>query len=73
MWTARRVANLIHTKLGVRFHLNHLREWLTKRNYTPAEPTLRARQPDQATIDRWVAEDEPRIQKRRVRNRRSSS
>jgi transposase len=73
LWTARRVADLIHTKFGVRFHPNYLREWLTKRNYTPQKPTRRARQRDQAAIDQWVAEDGSRIQKRRGRTRRTSS
>ena len=73
LWTARRVAELIHKKFGVRFHPNYLREWLSKRNYTPQKPARRARQRDQAKIDRWVAEDWPRIQKRRTRSRPTSS
>ena len=73
LWTARRVAELILQKLGVRFHPNYLREWLAKRNYTPQKPTRRARQRDQAAIDRWVAEDWPRIQKRRGTNTPTSS
>jgi len=73
LWTARRVAELILQKFGVRFHPNYLREWLTKRNYTPQKPTRRARQRDQAAIDRWVAEDWPRIQKRRGQSTPTSS
>jgi transposase len=73
LWTARRVAELIHKKFGVQFHPNYLREWLSERNYTPQKPVRRARQRDQAAIDRWVAEDRPRIQKRRGRNTPTSS
>jgi transposase len=73
LWTARRVAELIRKKFGVQFHPNYLREWLSKRNYTPQKPARRARQRDQAAIDRWVAEDWPRIQKRRRKNRPTSS
>lgn len=73
LWTARRVAELIHKKFGVRFHPNYLREWLSKRNYTPQKPARRARQRDQAAIDRWVAQDWPRIQKRRPRTTPTSS
>ena len=73
LWTARRVAELIRKKLGVQFHPNYLREWLTKRNHTPQKPARRARQRDQAKIDRWVAEDWPRIQKRRETNTPASS
>lgn len=73
LWTARRVAELIHTKFGVRFHPNYLRGWLAERNLTPQKPARRARQRDQAAIDRWVAEDWPRIQKRRTRTTPMSS
>jgi len=73
LWTARRVAELILRKFGVRFHPNYLREWLSTRNYTPQKPARRARQRDQAAIDRWVAEDWPRIQKRRGTNTPTSS
>jgi transposase len=73
LWTARRVAELIHKKLGVRFHPNYLREWLAKRNYTPQKPARRAKQRNPEAIARWVAEDWPRIQKRRPRSTPTSS
>jgi transposase len=62
--TAKRVADLIRTKLGVAFHPHYLREWLTKRNYTPQKPARRARQRDPEAIDRWRKGDWPRIQKK---------
>jgi len=73
LWTASWVAELILQKFGVRSHPSYLREWLTERNYTPQKPARRARQRDQAAIDRWVAEDWPRIQKRRGTNTPTSS
>jgi transposase len=73
LWTARRVAELIRKKFGVRFHPNYLREWLSKRNFTPQKPARRARQRDQAAIDRWVAQDWPRIQKSRLKSTPTSS
>jgi transposase len=73
LWTARRVAELILRKLEVRFHPNYLREWLAKRNYTPQRPARRARQRNPAGIDRWIAEDWPRIQKRRGTSTRTWS
>jgi transposase len=73
LWTARRVAELILRKFDVRFHPSYLREWLAKRNYTPQKPARRARQRDQAAIDRWVTQDRLRIQKRRPRNTPTSS
>lgn len=73
LWTARRVAELILRRFGVRFHPNYLREWLAERNYTPQKPARRARQRDPVAIDQWVAEDWPRIQKRRAKNTPTSS
>ncbi len=73
LWTARRVAELIHKKLGVRFHPNYLREWLAKRNYTPQKPARRAKQRNPEGLARWVPEDWPRIQKRRARSAPTSS
>ena len=73
LWTARRVADVIHKQFGVRFHPNYLREWLSKRNCTPQKPARRAGQRDHGAIDRWVAEDWPRIQKRRGPNTPTSS
>lgn len=64
LWTAKRVADLIHTKLGVRFHPHYLREWLTRRNYTPQKPARRANQRDPEAIAGWLKTDWPRIKKR---------
>ena len=73
LWTARRLAELIHQKLGVRFHPNYMREWLTRRNYTPQKPARRAKQRDPVAVAKWVAEDWPRIQKRRTTSAPTSS
>lgn len=73
LWTARRVAHLIEKRFGVRFHPHYLREWLAKRDYTPQKPARRAKQRDDAAIDRWVKEDWPRIQKRPGGRRPTSS
>lgn len=73
LWTARRVAELIRRRFGVAFHPHYLREWLTKRNYTPQKPTRRARQRNDEAIDRWVKTDWPRIKKRPAGGRRTLS
>jgi transposase len=73
LWTARRVAHLIERRLGVTYHPGYLREWLAKRGLSPQKPAQRARERDQAAIDRWVAEDWPRIQKKRPRTGPTSS
>jgi transposase len=73
LWTAARVADLIRTRLGVRFHPGYLREWLAKRGYSPQKPARRARERKPEAIDRWVNEDWPRIQKKRPRSTPTSS
>ena len=73
LWTAKRVADLIHTKLGVRFHPSYLREWLSKRNYTPQKPARRAKQRNPEAIAEWLKEGWPRIQKKLPRTAPTSS
>jgi len=65
LWTAWRVAELIRRRFGVQYHPNYLREWLSKRGCSPQKPRRRARQRNQSVIDQWVADDWPRIQKKR--------
>ncbi len=72
-WTARRVAERVRRTFGARFHPNDLREWRTERNGRPQKPARRARQRDPAAVARWVAEDGPRIHKRRATNAPTSS
>lgn len=64
LWTARRVAELIHSRLGISFHPNYLRAWLKQRGYSPQRPTRRPRQRNEANLIHWVANDWPRIQKK---------
>src|SRR5215213_1041778 len=65
LWTARRVADLIRRRFGVRYHPDYLRAWLRRRGYSPQKPRRRAKQKKQSVIDQWVADDWPRIQKKR--------
>lgn len=64
LWTARRVADLIHKRLDARFHPHYLREWLSERNRTPRKPARRARQRTPEAIDPWLRDDWPRVQKK---------
>jgi len=63
LWTAARVARLIRERLGVAFHPSYLREWLSKRGYSPQKPIRRARQRDPVAIDRWLGDDYPAVKK----------
>ena len=73
LWTAARVAELIDRNFGVSYHPNYLREWLSKRGYSPQRPAKRARQRNDDAIAGWVKTDWPRIQKKRARPKRISS
>lgn len=73
LWTARRVADLIRRRFGIAFHPDYLRAWLRQRGYSPQKPRRRAKQRNQPAIDRWLAEDWPRIQKKRPRTTPTSS
>ena len=64
LWTARRVAELIHREMKVKFHPHYVREWLAKRDHSPQKPARRAKQQGPAAADRWVKGDWPRIQKK---------
>ena len=68
LWTARRVADLIRQRFGVAYHPGYLREWLTKRGYSPQKPARRARERKPEAVERWVSGDWPRIQKKRRRS-----
>ena len=70
--TARRVADLIRRRFRVDYHPDYLRAWLRQRGYSPQKPRRRAKQKKQPLIDRWVADDWPRIQKKRPTRRRTS-
>jgi len=65
LWTAARVAELIKTRLGVAYHPGYLREWLSKRGYTPQKPARPAREKKPDAVARWVRADWPRVQKKR--------
>jgi transposase len=73
LWTSRRVAQRIADRFGVHFHPDYLREWLRQRRYSPQKPGRQARERDQQAIDGWLAEDWPRLQKKRPRRGRTSS
>lgn len=64
LWTAARVAQLIRDRFGVAFHPNYLREWLTRRRFSPQKPARRAKQRDPVALDRWLADEYPAVQKK---------
>ena len=73
LWTTRRLAEVIERKYGVRFNSNYLAEWLARRGYSPQKPETKAVERDNPAVARWLAEDWPRIKKRRGATARTSS
>lgn len=64
LWTARRVAHLIRERFAVEYHPSYLREWMTRRTFTPQKPARRAQERDLLEVGRWLADEWPAIQKK---------
>lgn len=73
LWTTRRLAEVIEKRFGVRFNPNYLAAWLAERGYSPQKPETPAVERDNPAIARWVAEDWPRILKKRATSGPTSS
>jgi transposase len=62
LWTAARVAQLIQRHFGVHYHPEHVRRLLRRRlNWTSHKPQRRARQRNDKEVERWKADEFPRI------------
>jgi transposase len=62
LWTAARVAQFIQRRFGVTYHPEHVRKLLKRRlNYSSHKPQRRARQRNDKEVERWKADEFPRI------------
>ena len=62
LWTANRVASLIQRRFGVPYHPEHVRKILKQRlGWTSQKPQLRAREQNDKEVERWRADEFPRI------------
>jgi transposase len=62
LWTADRVARLIHDRLGVSFHPEHVRKILKRRlGWTSQKPRRKARERNDKEVERWKDDELPRI------------
>jgi transposase len=64
LWTLPRVAELIARKFGVQYDQSGAWRLLRRLGWSCQKPQRRARERDEAAIDRWRKSDWPRIKKR---------
>ncbi|MBI3668654.1 MAG: transposase [Acidobacteria bacterium] len=63
LWTTQRVADLIWRRFRVRYDRDHVCRLLHRFGWSWQKPTRRARERDEAAIQRWVKRTWPRIKK----------
>ena len=66
LWTCPRVGAVIRRRFGVVYHVDHLGRLLRSMGWSPQKPERRARERDEAEIQRWIKVDWPRIKKKRA-------
>ena len=64
LWTSARVAHLIESECGVRYHPGHAWRILRQLGWSCQRPTGRARQRDEAAVGRWKRERWPESKKK---------
>lgn len=62
-WTLPRVAEVIERVTGERYHPGHVWRVLRKLGWSRQKPTTRARERDEAAIERWVKTTWPALKK----------
>lgn len=67
LWTLPRIAELVARKFGVQYDQSGIWRLLRRLGWSCQKPVRRARERDQAAIDRWRESDLPRIKKRASR------
>lgn len=63
LWTLQRVAEVIETETGVRYHPGHVWRVLRQMGWSRQRPARRAVERDDEAIERWVNERWPRVKK----------
>ena len=62
LWTCKRVAVLIQRHFRIRYHPGHIYRLLVQRlHWTSQKPQKRARERNLKEVERWIADDWPRI------------
>ncbi len=65
IWTTQRVADLIRRRFRVRYDRDHVCRLLHRFGWSWQKPARRARERDEAAIQRWVAHTWPQLKKTR--------
>jgi transposase len=73
VWTASRVAEVIHRTFGVRYHRDHVGRLLRLAGWSRQQPIERATQRDEEAIKQWHDERWPAIKKKPKKTRPPSS
>jgi transposase len=64
LWTCPRVAKVIESELGVKYHPAHVSRILKELGWTPQKPIRRAKQRKESEIRRWKEKRWPELKKR---------
>jgi|SRR5579863_2588147 transposase len=64
LWTCPRVAEVIHSNFGVRYHADHIGRLLHSLGWSPQKPQRRAVERDEERIQTWIKQEWPRIKKK---------
>jgi len=73
VWTARRVAEVIHRTFGVRYHRDHVGRLLREAGWSRQHPIERATQREEAAITDWYEQRWPALKKKPRRKHEPSS
>jgi transposase len=73
LWTTERIAQLIRQRWKVRYHPDHVCRLLQKLGWSCQRPTPRARQRNEAAIQRWKKVTWPALKKRPANKAEPSS
>ncbi len=66
LWTCSRIAELIQSRYGVHYHVDHIPRLMASLGFSCQKPERRAVERDETAIRQWVHKDWPRIKKRRT-------
>jgi transposase len=64
LWTCPRIAQLILTYFGIRYHVDHIGRLLRSLGWSPQKPQRRAIERDEKEIQRWIKQEWPHIKKK---------